>query len=94
MNYSLPLGSVGLFVQGEVLNVFNNSAQVGGNLSVFTARDDSDLQTFNPFTETPVEGVHWTRGSSFGEAVTPTTQATQGHFQLPRVYRFSVGFRF
>ena len=25
---------------------------------------------------------------------TPTTQATQGHFQLPRVYRVSVGFRF
>ena len=94
VNYGLPLGRVGLFVQGEVLNVFNNSAQVGGNLSVFTARDDADLQTFNPFTETPVEGVHYVRGSSFGQPVTPTTQATQGHFQLPRVYRVSVGLRF
>ena len=94
VNYGLPLGRVGLFVQGEVLNVFNNSAQVGGNLSVFTARDDADLQTFNPFTETPVEGVHYVRGSSFGQPATPTTQATQGHFQLPRIYRVSIGLRF
>jgi hypothetical protein len=94
VNYMLPLGRVGLFVQGEVTNVFNNSAQVGGNLSVFTARDDSDLQTFNPFTETPVEGVHYVLGSNFGEASTPTTQATQGHYQLPRVYRLSFGLRF
>jgi outer membrane receptor protein involved in Fe transport len=94
VNYLLPIGRVGLFLQSEVLNVFNNSAQVGGNISVFTARDDASLETFNPFTETPVEGVHYVLGDSFGEAVTPTTQATQGHFQLPRVFRFSVGLRF
>jgi outer membrane receptor protein involved in Fe transport len=94
VNYDRQFGPVGLFVQGEVLNVFNNSAQTGGNLSVFTARDDPSLETFDPFTETPVEGVHWVRGSSFGKAVTPTTQAAGGHYQLPRVYRVSFGFRF
>jgi outer membrane receptor protein involved in Fe transport len=95
INYALPIGPVQLFVQGELLNAFNESAQTGGNLTVFTARDDPDnLQYFDPFTETPVEGVHYALGSRFGQAVTPTTQATAGHFQLPRTYRFSVGLRF
>ena len=94
LNYALPIRQFGLFVQGEVLNVFNNAAQVGGNLSVFTARDDASLETFDPFTETPVQGAHYVLGSNFGKATTPTTQATQGHYQLPRVYRFSIGLRF
>jgi hypothetical protein len=98
INYSLPIGPVQFFAQGELLNAFNESAQVAGNLTVFTARDNDatglELEYFDPFTETPVEGVHYALGSNFGNAVTPTTQATQGHFQLPRTYRFSVGLRF
>jgi outer membrane receptor protein involved in Fe transport len=94
LNYELPIRQVGLFVQGEVLNVFNNSAQVGGNTTVLTAFDDPSLEYFDPFTEAPVEGTHYVFGPNFGKATTPTTQATQGHYQLPRVYRFSVGLRF
>jgi outer membrane receptor protein involved in Fe transport len=110
VNYSLPIGPVQLFVQGEMLNVFNESAQVGGNLSVFTARNRGDLQYFDPFS-TPVQsliecpqgaqasqceamGAHWQKGLRFGDATTSTTQAAQGHYQLPRIYRFSVGLRF
>jgi len=45
-------------------------------------------QRFNPYTETPVEGVHWGKGPNFGK---PTNQLD---YQQPRTYRFSVGFRF
>ncbi|HUF16430.1 MAG TPA: TonB-dependent receptor, partial [Thermoanaerobaculia bacterium] len=94
LNYSLPLGRVQLFVQGELINAFNESAQVGGNTTVLTARDDPSLLPFDPFTETPVEGVHYRFGSNFGNPLTPTSQTRQGHFQLPRTYRGSVGIRF
>jgi hypothetical protein len=46
------------------------------------------LQTFNPFTQEPVEGVHWVKGPDFGKSV------TEGAFQTVRTFRFSVGFRF
>ncbi len=43
---------------------------------------------FNPFTETPVEGLHWVKGSTFGQAINPLA------FQQPRTYRIGVGLRF
>jgi hypothetical protein len=46
------------------------------------------VQTFNPFTETPVEGVHWRKDARFGEPI------AEDDFQDPRTFRFSVGFRF
>ncbi len=94
VNYSLPLGRMELFVQGELLNVFDESAQIGGNTTVLTARDTATLQPFDPYTTTPIEGVHYRRGANFGRGTTGTTQATQGHFQLARTYRGSVGIRF
>ena len=45
-------------------------------------------QTFNPFTTTPVEGVHWQRGPNFGKPISQTG------FQTPRTFRVSVGLRF
>jgi hypothetical protein len=50
--------------------------------------DPARMQPFNPFTETPVEGVHWERGPLFGQ---PTAA---GAYTLPRDFRFSVGLRF
>ena len=94
LNYSLPIGRLELFVQGELLNAFDESAQIGGNTSVSTAFNDSSLQPFDPFTTTPIEGVHYRLGSNFGQPTTATTQATQGHFQLARTYRGSIGLRF
>jgi hypothetical protein len=43
---------------------------------------------FNPFTETPVEGLHWVKGANFGRAINALG------FQQPRTYRFAVGLRF
>jgi hypothetical protein len=55
---------------------------------VETNNDDPSLLPFNPFTETPVEGVHWRKGEDFGKPL------EEDDLQLPRVYRFSVGIRF
>ena len=82
LNWNLGLGRVNLFAQGEVINVFDESAQVNGSTSVAV------LAPFNPFTETPVEGVHWEKRASFG------TATSVNHYQLPLTYRLSVGLRF
>ena len=82
LNYSLNLGRFEVFVQPEVLNVFNEDGTVAENATV------GALEPFNPFTTTPVEGVHYEFGESFGEA---TSEAS---LQAPRLWRFSVGVRF
>ena len=92
VNYSFFLniggGQLELFIQPEVINVFNEQAVEAPNTTVFTARNDGSLSTFNPFTETPVEGVHWRKGPSWGEA------QSEGSYQQPRTFRFSLGLRF
>ncbi|MBW3564673.1 MAG: TonB-dependent receptor [Acidobacteria bacterium] len=82
LNWGLPIGGFEIFLEGEVLNLFDESAQIAGSTSV------SRLTNFNPFTDTPVEGVDWRKNASFGTATSPN------HYQLPRTYRFSAGFRF
>jgi hypothetical protein len=91
-NYAFQWAVLGkdaeIFVQPEVLNVFNEHGLINVNASVQDATNSTALQPFNPFTETPVEGIHWRKGASFGRGVLETD------FQLPRTYRFSVGIRF
>lgn len=82
-----------VFAQFQLLNVFNqfdliNITDDYVNTTVLTAANDASLTRFNPFTETPVEGVHWRKGSRFGEAVSERAYTT------PRTFRFSVGVRF
>jgi hypothetical protein len=92
LNYSffIPTGGhdVEIFVQPEVLNLFDEHGAVGVDTTVFTSESDPSLELFNPLTETPVEGVHWRRGDEFGR---PTRQQ---QFQTPRTFRVSVGVRF
>jgi outer membrane receptor protein involved in Fe transport len=92
LNYSFFIniggGQLELFLQPEVVNVFNEQAVEAPNTTVFTARNDGSLETFNPFTEVPVEGVHWRKGPSWGEA------QSEGSYQQPRTFRFSLGLRF
>ena len=82
LNWTLPITRVQLFIQGEILNVFNEQAVIAPSTTVNVLGD------FNPFTETPVEGVHWEKDPTFGQAI------DQASYQLPRTYRFSAGFRF
>jgi hypothetical protein len=100
-NYDFKIGKVGLFVKPEVINIFNADKidTTDGryfNTSVLTASNSAACPNsptgrclvFDPFTETPVEGVHWVRGTQFGQPTNPLA------FQQPRTYRFAIGLRF
>jgi outer membrane receptor for ferrienterochelin and colicin len=76
-----------IFIQPEILNVLNNDDAVNVNNAVYDATT-SFGETFNPFTDQPVEDTHWTKGSSFGEP------QVEGDYQIPRTFRFSLGIRF
>ena len=93
-----------VFFHAEVLNIFNQFQLCGCggtvfnngggsdirtiNTSVLTRSNTATLQAFNPFTETPVEGVNWRLGPTFGQ---PTSRFA---YTTPRTFRFSVGVRF
>jgi outer membrane receptor protein involved in Fe transport len=98
--YLPPVRGVRFFVEADLLNVFNEQGiedPDSVNQTILTRRNSNCIQdaagagrclAFNPFTEDPVEGVHWQKGSSFGQPVGPAA------YQLPITYRFSVGMRF
>jgi len=75
--------SLDVFLQPQVLNVFNQHADVAEDATVLTA--DDGFQPFNPFTTKPVRGVNYELASTFGTPVL---------YQPPRMFRFSVGARF
>src|SRR6185503_821205 len=82
---------VQLFAQGDLLNAFNRSdiadpTRLGTTIT--SAATSTTLQPFNPFTETPVEGVHYQRAANFGQPLNNLA------YQTPRTYRFSLGFRY
>ncbi len=92
LNYAFDWNAFGksmeVFLQPEVINLFNEDGVIDVNDSIRDATTTDSLQPFNPFTDTPVEGVHWEKGPDFGEPSDPTD------FQQPRTFRLSVGFRF
>jgi len=83
LNYRIPLGKLEFFTEGEIVNLFNEQAQINGNTSV-----NRTATAFNPFTTAPVEGVHYVKSSAFGQA------RSSADYQLARTYRLSLGFRF
>lgn len=95
LNWTIPVSRVSFFVQGEIINLFNEQAVVTPGAGVTT------FNSFNPFTETPREcpqgtassvcaaqGYHWRKNATFGEATAAAS------YQLPFTYRASVGLRF
>ncbi|MBZ5587987.1 MAG: TonB-dependent receptor [Acidobacteriia bacterium] len=93
LNWSLSVGGVEFFVQPQVMNVLGGRAIVTSDrfyidLGVRTAATSEDLQTFNPFTEKPVKGVHYALSPTFGKALGPSA------YQQPRTFRISMGVRF
>ncbi|MEP0774177.1 MAG: TonB-dependent receptor [Acidobacteriota bacterium] len=100
LNYSFKFGrSYELFIQPEVLNVFNKKGVEAVDTTVRTRGTTAALgfSSFNPFTETPREcpqgqasctGFHWQKGPNFGKPTGP------GSYQTPRTFRISMGFRF
>jgi hypothetical protein len=98
VNYAFNFGSqtrsAELFFQAQIRNLFNqfqlfNMSADEINTTVLTANDDPDrFETFNPFAQTPVEGVHWAKGTNFGKA------RSKDAYTLPRTFLFSLGARF
>ena len=89
------LGSLEIFVQPQVLNVFNHQNLDGVNTSVETraSQGSSAYAAFNPFTQTPTQGprgsgANWNYGASFGKPTSPA------NYQTPRTFRISLGIRF
>ncbi len=87
------------FIETDLINIFNRQGVEDPdfvNQTVLTRRQSTCIQSnstsrctaFNPFTTTPVKGVNWQLGPTFGK---PTSQSA---YQLPRTYRFSVGVKF
>jgi hypothetical protein len=92
-----------VFIEGDVLNLFGEQGIEDPdfvNTTVLTRRNNTAAarclkanstvrcDAFNPFTETPVEGVHWQKGPTFGQTTSNLA------YQTPRTYRVSFGVRF
>jgi len=87
------------FIEMDLVNTFNEQGIEDPDFidkTVLTRRQTNCLQTgtttrclaFNPFTDTPKQGVNWQYGTNFGN---PTQKEA---YQLPRTYRFSLGLKF
>ena len=87
LQYDLPVRGARLFVKADVLNLLNHSAVLAPNTTVKDAR--SGLSLFNPFTETPVAGVHYQIDPTiFGQPSGPDS------YQTPRTFQIALGARF
>jgi hypothetical protein len=107
-NYSYTLGAGAhlwqLFVQAQVINLFNNSDLCGCGADIFSNGGAVNTQTigqtistgwttpslarFDPLTAAPAEGVNWAKSSTFGTALNRLA------YTSPRAFHVSFGIRF
>ena len=86
LQYEILIRGARLFIKGDTLNVFNNTAVIFPGTDVFDRFNSgaaSGLRAFNPFTEVPVEGVHYLLSPTFGKPTGPESYQTRGHSRLP-----------
>ena len=92
LNYTFHLRAHGpgpeLFLRAVSFNLFNQAVVTAANSTVLTSDTSSALQPFNPFTQTPVEGANWIKGSSCGLPVGASS------YQQTRSFNVAVGIRF
>lgn len=102
VNFAKTIGSrVEVFIQPQVLNLFNNQGVIAVDTTVNTALNRgaaaNTFVTFNPFTTTPVQRPHldttvktanWDYGPNFGK---PTSVNS---YQIPRQFQVTMGVRF
>src|SRR5262249_49148014 len=108
LNYAYGISArprrIELFVQGQILNLFNQFQLCGCGNDVFAnggnvtlTRIDQTILTnvnslsyepFNPFTTAPVQGVHWNYGPRFGQPLNRMA------YTSPRTFRITFGVRF
>jgi hypothetical protein len=88
VRYDVPYRGLRMFLKGAVSNVFNRAAVDSPDREVITRTNggaSSGLRAFNPFRETPIEGVHYRLSPSFGKPTGPES------YQTPRTYQISLG---
>ena len=90
LNLSAPLlnQKLRVFVRLILGNIFNQAVVTRPDDTVLTAVLDPSLALFNPFTQTPIEGVHYRLGPSYGQALSADA------WQRPRRFAVHAGFRF
>lgn len=100
LNFSTKIaGLVEIFVQPQVLNLFNNKGVIAVDTTVNTARNPGTgtYLTFNPFTTIPVQRPHldntvktanWDFGPNFGKP------RNVNDYQIPRQFLVTAGLRF
>src|SRR5258708_38781218 len=90
LNYGYPIGHISLFVEGRVINAFNEHAisgsPTGGGIdtTVNAAGNAAGFAAFNPFTTAPIYAF----SSTFGKPTSFTA------YQQARTYYFSFGARY
>jgi hypothetical protein len=93
-----------LFIQAQVINLFNQFQLCGCGDTVFnnggpvlltrigqtvlTNSNTPSLARFNPLVDTPVQGVNWNLGPNFGTAINKLA------YTSPRIFRLTFGVRF
>jgi hypothetical protein len=86
LNYSFFIPAMGtnveVFIQPEVRNLFNQQGVIGVDDYVGVE------EPFNPWIQTPIQGVHYDLGPNFGQPV------DESDYQPPREFRISLGLRF
>jgi hypothetical protein len=95
LNYSrfvsLAAHRVELYAQTQIWNVFNHFSIVNPGALDLTVLDpvvSARYERFDPFTTTPIEGVHWARSAGFGQPLSPFA------YSVARAFSFSLGARF
>ncbi len=97
LNFATKIGGVvEIFVQPQVINVFNNQGKIAVDTTVQTRANTTGYLDFNPFTTVPVQGArntttptaNWNYGPNFG------TARNVNDFQQPRTFQATVGIRF
>jgi outer membrane receptor for ferrienterochelin and colicin len=98
LNFSTKIGGlVELFVQPQVLNVFNNHGVIAVDTTVQTAVNAARFLPFDPFMQTPILGprpasgtgtTNWNYGPNFGRP------RNDRDYQLPRTFTVAAGLRF
>lgn len=100
------IGPVEIFVQPQVLNLFNSQAVVAPNASVTvgtgaTASASTGLIRFNPFTTAPIECPQTATaaeckamGANWKKGTNFGKATSSGGYQRPRVFYLAMGVRF
>ena len=99
VNFVKTIGPLEIFLQPQVLNLFNNRGVVAVDTTVNSERNPGTgtYAAFNPFTTVPVQRPHldntvktanWDFGPNFGK---PTSVNS---YQIPRQFQVTMGVRF